>query len=438
MSGRFSFALPAIERRRRSRRRAPIGRTALALLAFFAVLLTAIVFVVDRVATRGNAQQAAAQLTAGARTAAEVVRALRAELSVQVDRLAASRALQQAIVARDRAELQALVRSRDALVRTRGTVTGALRQPSLVSTASIASGERIVATVSLGLPLDDAMLARVGHQVSPPTSARLLVLSRGRIVAGGPHGLAAGSLSTPLELGGVTYLTRSAALGGGLSVAAIEPYSAISARSQSFRRRAAIAALLTLVLAAALAVPLARPLARRFGELTDGAERDPLTGLANRRTFDARLAEELDRARRYRTHVALVIVDVDNFKQVNDRYGHQVGDELLRSFAGALTSCLRELDLAARFGGEEFALVLPGANTDDACRIAEQIRQAVASVDVAAAADEPLRVTASFGAADFPSCTTPDELVALADERVYAAKRSGKDRVVGVPAAASA
>ena len=89
--------------------------------------------------------------------------------------------------------------------------------------------------------------------------------------------------------------------------------------------------MLTLALAAGLATRLGRPLARMFGELTDQAERDSLTGLANRRVLDERLEEELDRSRRYGTHLALILVDIDNFKSVNDRHGHQCGDDVLRA-----------------------------------------------------------------------------------------------------------
>src|SRR5437899_713505 len=135
----------------------------------------------------------------------------------------------------------------------------------------------------------------------------------------------------------------------------------------------------------------ARPLTRRFGELSDRAERDALTGLANRRALDERLEEELDRARRYRTHLSLVLVDIDDFKQVNDRYGHQSGDDLLRAFATALSGSLRELDLAARFGGEEFALLLPGTPSGGACIVAEQIRRLVSELAVAGPGRLPIR-----------------------------------------------
>jgi diguanylate cyclase (GGDEF)-like protein len=217
----------------------------------------------------------------------------------------------------------------------------------------------------------------------------------------------------------------------GVSLVAIEPLSDVSAPVTIYRSRMVIAALLTLLVAAIVAVPLARPLARRFAELSDRAGRDSLTGLANRRTLDIRLKEEVDRAHRYSTHLALVLVDIDDFKQLNDRFGHQLGDDLLRAVAASLSASRRELDLVARFGGEEFALVLPGTPAEGARVVAEQVRRAVSEVELAGSDGEPIHVTASFGTADFPSCATLEELVACADQHLYEAKRRGKNQVVG-------
>ena len=234
-----------------------------------------------------------------------------------------------------------------------------------------------------------------------------------------------------IVLGSTPFDVKVAPLGvAGASVLAVEPVSAVEAQGVSYRRRLLIAAILTLALAAGLATRLGRPLARMFGELSDQAEKDSLTGLANRRVLDERLEEELDRSRRYGTHLALILVDIDDFKQVNDRYGHQCGDEVLRAIAPILSNSLRELDLAGRFGGEEFALVLPGTAVASARRVAEQIRRALAKVTVEGPEGEVVRVTASFGAAEFPANASVASLVEAADRALYTAKRDGKDRVV--------
>jgi diguanylate cyclase (GGDEF)-like protein len=258
-----------------------------------------------------------------------------------------------------------------------------------------------------------------------------VLVRKGRIVAGGPIGSTAIVEHGRVVFGSTPFNATAAPLGvGGASVLAIEPVSAVEARGVSYRRRLLIAAALTLALVAGLATRLGRPLARMFGELTDQAERDSLTGLANRRVLDERLEEELDRSRRYGTHLALILVDIDNFKSVNDRYGHQCGDEVLRAVAPVLSGSLRELDLAGRFGGEEFALVLPGTAAVSARRIAEQIRRALAKVTVVGPGGELVCVTASFGAAEFPANASVASLIEAADRALYQAKRDGKDRVV--------
>jgi diguanylate cyclase (GGDEF)-like protein len=156
---------------------------------------------------------------------------------------------------------------------------------------------------------------------------------------------------------------------------------------------------------------------------------DGLTGLANRRRADEMLARELARSNRFGGAVGLVLADVDNFKAINDEYGHPMGDAVLREVAGTLLRTVREIDVAARWGGEEFAVVLPGTDVEGAARAAERIRDALARREMFAPDGAVLRVTASFGVASSSPGTTSEELVALADEALYRAKRAGKDRV---------
>jgi diguanylate cyclase (GGDEF)-like protein len=157
---------------------------------------------------------------------------------------------------------------------------------------------------------------------------------------------------------------------------------------------------------------------------------DSLTGLANRRSLEETLRAELARAGRFNDEVCLVLADLDDFKQVNDRYGHPVGDEVLKEFAQALRQTVRESDVAARWGGEEFALVLPGTDAAGGARLAERARTMIESQVVQAPDGTKLNVTASFGVAAFPESHELGELVAAADSALYAAKREGKNRVV--------
>jgi diguanylate cyclase (GGDEF)-like protein len=149
-----------------------------------------------------------------------------------------------------------------------------------------------------------------------------------------------------------------------------------------------------------------------------------------RRALDERLDVEVDHARRLGTNVAFVIADIDNFKSINDSYGHQTGDDVLRRVGRAFAEAVRELDLPGRYGGEEFAIVLPGTNLSGARALSEKIRRNLEELLVTTPDGSPFQVTASFGAACFPAQSGVEELVAAADAALYEAKRTGKNRVV--------
>jgi diguanylate cyclase (GGDEF)-like protein len=160
------------------------------------------------------------------------------------------------------------------------------------------------------------------------------------------------------------------------------------------------------------------------------ASTDGLTELANRREFEESLANEISRAERFGGNLALILADLDNFKQVNDRFGHQAGDEVLRSFAEILRETVRDIDVAARYGGEEFAILLPQTDIAGAEALAERLREAVESRPMAEVQDSPVMVTSSFGVSSFPEAGTGPGLFAAADEALYRAKRAGKNCVV--------
>jgi diguanylate cyclase (GGDEF)-like protein len=159
---------------------------------------------------------------------------------------------------------------------------------------------------------------------------------------------------------------------------------------------------------------------------------DGLTKLFVRRYFDARLDEEFERTRRFETEFSVAMVDIDDFKQLNDTYGHEAGDIALAAVARALREEMRGIDTAARYGGEEFALVLPRTSLTEAYALAERIRGRIADLRIEAPGrDEPLTVTASFGIAAHPDsgARSVAELLRLADRALYRAKQMGKDRV---------
>ena len=157
---------------------------------------------------------------------------------------------------------------------------------------------------------------------------------------------------------------------------------------------------------------------------------DSLTGLANRRRLEETMRAELARASRFHDQVCVVIADLDDFKRVNDTYGHAVGDEVLKEFARALRSTVRESDVAGRWGGEEFVLVLTGTDTEGGARLAERARVAIESVTIEAPNGDAVSVTASFGVAASSGAGGVDELLAAADSALYQAKHAGKNRVV--------
>jgi diguanylate cyclase (GGDEF)-like protein len=151
---------------------------------------------------------------------------------------------------------------------------------------------------------------------------------------------------------------------------------------------------------------------RVTGELAESARRDPLTGLLNHRAFHAQLSVEAARARRFRGSLALVLFDLDRFKETNDREGHQEGDRLLRAFASALAATVRETDVAGRVGGDEFAALLLGAAAPDVDAFVSRLRRSL-----------PEGLAVSAGAAHLPAeCPAVEQLLETADRRLYSDK----------------
>jgi diguanylate cyclase len=160
--------------------------------------------------------------------------------------------------------------------------------------------------------------------------------------------------------------------------------------------------------------------------------RDVVTAIGNRRFFDASLMEEVEKARRLGDNICLALADIDRFKHVNDRFGHLVGDRLLRLFANILVQNVRGQDKVARFGGEEFALIFPGARLAEAVTAVERIRVVLESKQwtIEPSGERISKVTASFGIAKLRADESPNDLLRRADERLYEAKVQGRNRVV--------
>jgi two-component system, cell cycle response regulator len=186
-------------------------------------------------------------------------------------------------------------------------------------------------------------------------------------------------------------------------------------------------------------VTLEQRLRRTLESKARQAASDPLTGLSNRRTFDQRLNAEFKRARRFAESVSVLLIDADNFKQVNDQYGHQVGDEVLRRLAATLRESLpREYDVLARVGGEEFATILPHTSRENAAIVAERLRAAIESASFPTAAGM-LSITISIGVGSLSNRLRAEPQTTLdvldeADRGLYESKRLGRNQVTALPA----
>jgi len=173
--------------------------------------------------------------------------------------------------------------------------------------------------------------------------------------------------------------------------------------------------------------------------LVDLSSRDALTGLANRRSFELALAREIDRVARNGDPALLLALDIDHFKQVNDSHGHAAGDRVLEAVAGALLDSVRPMDLVARTGGEEFAIVLPNCPVAFGATVAERVRRRVEATPVAVSPSLQVRVTVSIGGAFAPPWVRSSAALWFqrADQQLYRAKSLGRNLVNLEPAAVS-
>lgn len=164
--------------------------------------------------------------------------------------------------------------------------------------------------------------------------------------------------------------------------------------------------------------------------LEELAETDALTGTYNRRHFQRSLERELRRSERYSRSLALVMMDIDHFKRLNDEYGHPAGDAVLKGLAAVVDKTTRNIDIFARYGGEEFVLILPETHLEGAAELAERLRGAVETHEFPVSDDEKIHVTISLGVAVYPAAKTAEALVQAADDALYRAKEAGRNRMV--------
>jgi diguanylate cyclase (GGDEF)-like protein len=347
--------------------------------------------------------------------------------------LADSPVVQRAVITHDTATLRKVAGQTRGLTVYLGKqrAVGGNPGPGLTRFIWLTVNGRRVAKIVASVPLDPGLAAKLSRDAPHGRGDRLVLAKRGRVVGGG----AFTTKGRVVRLGGVDYRGLPALVpdANGTRLIALRPEHVIDSNVAPYQARVRYAALGSFSLLVLVAFLFAGPIMRLLGDfrrVASQATTDSLTGLANRRTLDEELVLEWRRADRVGDSLAFVILDLDNFKQVNDTHGHQAGDAVLRQVGQVLLGGVRQVDLAGRYGGEEFALILPETDLPGALRLAERLRATLEATPVELPNGATMSVTASFGVALKDELPSADELIAVADERLYAAKRAGKNRVM--------
>jgi diguanylate cyclase (GGDEF)-like protein len=376
---------------------------------------------------------------------------LQVALTLFRDRQAANRDIA-AAVARDRSLLAALQRGDDAalqrvvrrLARARGLAQLTVEDPSGRPLATCCATSVAAARLTLqgpGAPwgalsvsatvadeyLNELQRLTGAEAILTGDSERLLATPG---AAGAPPDLGLGTVpaSRTVELARGKRRARTVALSPGQRLTLLGPLRSGGPISS----QPLLAAVLVIFFAVALALilPLLRDLQQLHALVEEEAVTDELTGLSNQRRFRELMAKEVERAKRFERPLSLLMMDIDDFKQVNDTYGHLQGDHVLHEVAKILHRESREIDEPARYGGEEFAVAMPETTADGAIELAERVRKRIESTPIGLAGDSgTIEVRASIGVAGAPE-TPPDVsgLIAAADKALYQAKREGKNQ----------
>ncbi|HKS77786.1 MAG TPA: GGDEF domain-containing protein [Gaiellaceae bacterium] len=320
---------------------------------------------------------------------------------------ASSPRLQAAIGNRDAKSLERFARTNDLLLEIGGQRYGQRLDHAVTGRVQLLSGGKAIGSIVAQLPLDPATLRDVSASAAKDV----------RFAFVGPG---SGARTTP----GGRGLTLP--LASQIGVRAYVPGHVESHRKNAAYVRVAEAGLLALAALMLLTLLLARPLLRAFRwteEQASEARVDSLTGLANRRALEEVLAAEISRAQRFAHQLAVVLLDLDRFKEINDSFGHAAGDVMLRAVSRLLIGLARQGDTVARWGGEEFVVVLPETDLAGAQRFAERLRRAIEAQSVG-----DMQTSASCGVATMLPEDNVEELLRAADQALYRAKSNGRNR----------
>jgi diguanylate cyclase (GGDEF)-like protein len=404
-----------------------------------AIPVVATVRILEANALRNERTQAQSALRAQLQSALREVASVGDDASAHAGDLARSAAVQRAFFNRNRAAMRRLAAREPGIAFRLGgrVVAGSAPAAAIRRSVSLTLNGRRIGELLATVPLDRKLAARLRRYAPHARGDRLLIVRRGVVVGSGQKLV---NRRGAVNLAGEPYRALAARIpdARGVRLLALRSEKAIGAGVAPYRRRIRYAAIGSFALLVLVALVFAGPIVRMLADLRRAASQattDGLTGVANRRSFDEELALEWRRAERIGDSLALILLDLDDFKRVNDTYGHQAGDVVLRKVAEVLGNGVRQIDLFARYGGEEFAVLVPETEVEGALLLAERLRKRLADERIGLPDGRMLEITASFGAAAKDSLTRPEELVAAADEALYEAKRSGKNRVAPEPPA---
>jgi diguanylate cyclase (GGDEF)-like protein len=321
--------------------------------------------------------------------------------------VASSARLQTAIGNQDTKSLERFARQSDLLLEIGSQRYGQRLEHGVTGRVQLVSAGKAIGSIVAQLPADAATLRHVSESAARDV----------RFTFVGP-----GGRTRPTTSGRGATLPLATQIG----IRAYVPGHIESHRKNAAYKRVALAGLLALAALMLLTLVLARPLLRAFRwteEQASEARVDSLTGLANRRALEEALAAEIARAHRFTHQLAVVLLDLDRFKEINDNFGHAAGDVMLRAVSRLLTSLARQGDTVARWGGEEFVVVLPETDLAGAQRFAERLRR---TIEAHAVGD--MKTSASCGVATMLPEDSVEELLGAADQALYQAKSNGRNR----------
>ena len=426
--------------RRRRRPKPPVARRAgiqllLGVLVVGAIPVASTVRILEANALRNERARADSALRAQLQTGLEELSRLGDEASTRAADLAGSENVQRAFVAKRPAVL-ARIAARETGISfffpNQHRIGAAPPENVLERSVWLTVDGRRIGKVVAVETLGQRLSARLTRDAPHARGDRLALVRRGRLVG---TGISFSTRDRTVRLQGERYRSVATRIpdAGGIRLLALRPEHLIEATVAPYTHRVRYAAIGSFGLLVLVALLFAGPLLRMLGDfrrVASQATTDALTGIANRRSFDEELALEWRRAHRIGDSLALVLLDLDDFKKVNDTYGHLAGDAVLRTIGEVLGSGVRQIDLAARYGGEEFVVLVPESDLKGATQLAKRLRLAISKARAELPDGRLLKVTASFGVAVKGDLTSAEQLIAAADEALYAAKRAGKNRVV--------